>query len=56
MLGVSIGVGACISLLLGVLADAQGLRASLLAIAAIELLACALALAIPRKVYDPDRL
>ena len=40
MLGLSIGLGACISSLLGVLADAEGLRASLVAIAAIELLAC----------------
>jgi MFS transporter, FSR family, fosmidomycin resistance protein len=55
MLGVSIGVGAGISSLLGVLADAQGLRASLLAIAGIEVVAWVLALAIPRKVYDPDR-
>jgi FSR family fosmidomycin resistance protein-like MFS transporter len=55
MLGLSIGLGAVISSLLGVLADAQGLGASLLAIAALELLACALALAIPRKVYDPGR-
>ena len=55
MLGLSIGVGAVISSLLGVLADAEGLRASLVAIAALELLACGLALAIPRKVYDPDR-
>jgi FSR family fosmidomycin resistance protein-like MFS transporter len=53
-LGVSIGVGAGISALLGVLADLEGLRASVIAIAAIELLACGLALLVPRKVYDPD--
>jgi FSR family fosmidomycin resistance protein-like MFS transporter len=54
MLGVSIGVGAGISSLLGVLADAQGLRAAILAIAAIEVAACVLAFAVPRQVYDPD--
>jgi FSR family fosmidomycin resistance protein-like MFS transporter len=53
-LGVSIGVGAGISALLGVLADLEGLSASVIAIAAIELLACGLALLVPRKVYDPD--
>jgi MFS transporter, FSR family, fosmidomycin resistance protein len=53
-LGVSIGIGAGISSLLGVLADAHGLRDALLAIAAIELVACVLALAVPRSVYDPD--
>jgi FSR family fosmidomycin resistance protein-like MFS transporter len=53
-LGVSIGIGAGISALLGVLADAEGLRSALVAIAAIELLACALALCVPRAVYDPD--
>ncbi|MEO9174735.1 MAG: MFS transporter [Gaiellales bacterium] len=54
-LGVSIGIGAGISSLLGVLADAQGLRAAVMAIAAIELVACGLALLVPRKVYDPHR-
>jgi FSR family fosmidomycin resistance protein-like MFS transporter len=54
-LGVSIGIGAGISALLGVLADLEGLRAAIVAIAAIELIACALALSVPRKVYDPDR-
>ncbi len=54
-LGVSIGVGAGISALLGVLADYQGLEAAIVAIAVIELVACALALLVPRKVYDPDR-
>jgi FSR family fosmidomycin resistance protein-like MFS transporter len=53
-LGVSIGVGAGISALLGVLADLEGLSASVIAIAAIELLACGLALLVPGKVYDPD--
>jgi FSR family fosmidomycin resistance protein-like MFS transporter len=53
-LGVSIGIGAGISALLGVLADAEGLRASLVAIAGIELVAFCLALGVPRKVYDPD--
>jgi MFS transporter, FSR family, fosmidomycin resistance protein len=52
-LGVSIGVGAGISSLLGVLADYRGLGAAVMAIAGIELLACALALLVPRKVYDP---
>jgi FSR family fosmidomycin resistance protein-like MFS transporter len=52
-LGVSIGVGAGIAWLLGVLADFQGLGAALMAIAGIELLACALALMVPRTVYDP---
>jgi FSR family fosmidomycin resistance protein-like MFS transporter len=54
-LGVSIGVGAGISSLLGVLADAEGLRAAVIAIALIELAACGLALLVPRKVYDPQR-
>jgi hypothetical protein len=36
-----------------VLADYQGLGAALIAIAGIELLACGLALLVPRKVYDP---
>jgi MFS transporter, FSR family, fosmidomycin resistance protein len=53
-LGVSIGVGAGISALLGVLADLEGLRASVMAIAAIELFAWGLALLVPRKVYDPE--
>jgi MFS transporter, FSR family, fosmidomycin resistance protein len=53
-LGVSIGIGAGISALLGVLADLQGLRAAIVAIAAIELVACALALLVPRRVYDPE--
>jgi FSR family fosmidomycin resistance protein-like MFS transporter len=52
-LGVSIGVGAGIAWLLGVLADFEGLGAALLAIAGIELLAWALALMVPRRVYDP---
>ena len=54
-LGASIGVGAGISALLGVLADAEGLRAAVVAIALIELAACGLALLVPRKVYDPQR-
>jgi FSR family fosmidomycin resistance protein-like MFS transporter len=54
-LGVSIGVGAGISSLLGVLADAEGLRAAVLAIAAVELTAVGLALLVPRNVYDPQR-
>jgi FSR family fosmidomycin resistance protein-like MFS transporter len=52
-LGVSIGIGAGIASLLGVLADAEGLRVTVLAIAAIELAACGLALCVPRDVYDP---
>jgi MFS transporter, FSR family, fosmidomycin resistance protein len=52
-LGVSIGIGAGISALLGVLADLQGLRIAVIAIAMIELLACGLALLVPRTVYDP---
>ncbi len=52
-LGVSIGIGAGISALLGVLADLQGLRTAVIAIAMIELLACGLALLVPRTVYDP---
>jgi FSR family fosmidomycin resistance protein-like MFS transporter len=53
-LGVSIGIGAGISALLGVLADLQGLRAAIVAIAVIELVACGLALLVPRTVYDPE--
>jgi MFS transporter, FSR family, fosmidomycin resistance protein len=52
-LGVSIGIGAGISALLGVLADLEGLRTAVVAIAVIEILACAVALMVPRKVYDP---
>ncbi len=54
-LGVSIGIGAGISSLLGVLADAEGLRAAVIAIALVELAACGLALLVPRAVYDPQR-
>jgi MFS transporter, FSR family, fosmidomycin resistance protein len=52
-LGVSIGIGAGISALLGVLADLEGLRTAVVAIAVIEILACAVALMVPRTVYDP---
>ena len=54
-LGVSIGVGAGISALLGVLADARGLTAALVAIAGIELLACGLALLVPAQGLRPLR-
>jgi FSR family fosmidomycin resistance protein-like MFS transporter len=53
-LGVSIGIGAGISALLGVLADLQGLRTAVVAIAVIEIVACGVALLVPRTVYDPD--
>ena len=53
-LGVSIGIGAGISSLLGVLADLQGLRAAVIAIAVIEIVACGVALLVPRAVYDPE--
>jgi FSR family fosmidomycin resistance protein-like MFS transporter len=52
-LGVSIGIGAGISALLGVLADLQGLRSAVVAIAVIEVVACGVALLVPRTVYDP---
>jgi FSR family fosmidomycin resistance protein-like MFS transporter len=52
-LGVSIGTAAGIVALLGVLADAEGLRATLYATAALELSACVLARLVPRAVYDP---
>jgi MFS transporter, FSR family, fosmidomycin resistance protein len=53
-LGVSIGIGAGISALLGVLADLQGLRTTVVAIAVIEIIACGVALLVPRTVYDPE--
>jgi FSR family fosmidomycin resistance protein-like MFS transporter len=52
-LGVSIGIGAGISASLGVLADLEGLRAAVIAIAVIEVAACGLALLVPRNIYDP---
>jgi FSR family fosmidomycin resistance protein-like MFS transporter len=55
-LGVSIGAAAGIVALMGVLADAEGLRAALYATAALELGACLLARLVPRAVYDPDRV
>jgi FSR family fosmidomycin resistance protein-like MFS transporter len=55
-LGVSIGAAAGVVALLGVLADAEGLRAALYATAGIELGACLLSRLVPRAVYDPDRV
>jgi FSR family fosmidomycin resistance protein-like MFS transporter len=49
LLGASAGVGGGVAALLGVLADAAGLRAVLLVLAAIPLAELALALGLPRE-------
>jgi len=51
----SIGIGAGISALLGVLADLQGLRTAVVAIAVIEVAACGLALLVPRTACRGPR-
>ena len=49
ILGLSIGAGAGMAALLGVLADAQGLEASIQAIAVLGLISFVFAVALPRS-------